>query len=353
MSYPTFSIVIPSFNQGDFIERTLLSILKQNYPGKIEIIVSDGGSTDSTVEILKKYDNKITWWSAPDKGFVDAVNKGFSQASGDIYAIQSSDDLYLQNAFNHVHGAFQRYPESSLICGKELLINPDNTVMEGMSLSEDINPRTFFLDNWWIGITQHTTFFKKEYFNIVKGLTFPFNPASEQDLYYRLIQIKPGKYIDEFIGAYQFHVNQMTRVSDKWERALLHLIDHSYQDPLYVDRPDRLNIDEKKAYEDFIRLFFLDSASSEKAETFAEDIKENAKVIPNKTQQIISKYLNYSTSEKSATVLSKVILKVKYHKVLGPVYEKLYKKAFNKRLRVSERLKDEVAYDVLINWWKN
>jgi glycosyltransferase involved in cell wall biosynthesis len=95
---PDISIVIPSFNQGQYIERTLLSILKQEYPGKVEVIVSDGGSADNTVDVLKKYDKQITWWSEKDAGYADAVNKGFAKATGEIFAIQSSDDFYLQNA---------------------------------------------------------------------------------------------------------------------------------------------------------------------------------------------------------------------------------------------------------------
>jgi len=76
MPAPFISVIVPSFNQGRFIERTLLSVLRQKYSGRFELIVSDGGSTDETVDILKKYSDRITWWSKKDKGFADASIKG-------------------------------------------------------------------------------------------------------------------------------------------------------------------------------------------------------------------------------------------------------------------------------------
>lgn len=117
-NFPSISIVIPSFNQGIYLERTILSIIHQEYPGKVEVIVSDGGSKDNTVNILKKYNEKITaWWSNPDKGFVDAVNKGISKATGEICAIQSSDDFYLKDAFKKIASTFKLNPDVSLVCG--------------------------------------------------------------------------------------------------------------------------------------------------------------------------------------------------------------------------------------------
>lgn len=355
MNWSTISIIIPSFNQGKYIERTLLSILKQEYKGKVEVIVSDGGSTDNTVEILKKYNNQIIWWSEKDAGYADAVNKGFAIATGEIFAIQSSDDFYLQNAFNIVYNAFNSNPDISLICGRELLLNPDNSVIEGIPLLEEINPKTFLLENWWIGITQHTTFFRREYFERVKGMTFPFNPASEQDLYYRMIQLKPGKYINDLLGVYQFHANQMTRVSDKWEEALLHLVEHSYYDPFYTNLTNRLTIEEKQAYEDFIRLFFLDSRASKQTKEFALGLKRNAPLIPDKTQKLISKQLeaHLVPRPKKTFLFFRLVMYMKYHRIIGPLYRMLYHKSTVGSGSITDHSNYNPIHEALINWWKN
>ena len=87
---PKVSIVTPSYNQGQFIERTILSVLEQDYPN-IEYIVIDGGSTDNTLEILKKYEDRLIWKSEPDRGQAHAINKGLRIATGDILAYMNSE----------------------------------------------------------------------------------------------------------------------------------------------------------------------------------------------------------------------------------------------------------------------
>ena len=94
---PLVTIVTPSYNQGRFIEETILSVLNQDYPN-IEYIVMDGGSTDQTLEILRKYEERVTWFSEKDKGQTDAINKGLRLAKGEILAYLNSDDTYLPGA---------------------------------------------------------------------------------------------------------------------------------------------------------------------------------------------------------------------------------------------------------------
>ena len=97
--YPKISVVIPSYNQGCYIEETILSILNQKYP-KLELIIIDGKSTDNTLDVIKKYYDFINYFvSEEDKGQADALNKGFAIATGDICAYLNSDDVYLDNIF--------------------------------------------------------------------------------------------------------------------------------------------------------------------------------------------------------------------------------------------------------------
>src|SRR6188768_1820331 len=96
------SVVIPSFNQGKFLEETIISILDQNYPA-VEIFIIDGGSTDETVSIIKKYESRINGWvSEKDNGQSHAINKGFRKCTGDIITWLCSDDLYMPGTFAKV-----------------------------------------------------------------------------------------------------------------------------------------------------------------------------------------------------------------------------------------------------------
>ena len=107
-----FTIVTPSFNQGDFIEETIDSVLSQQGCKDLEYIIIDGGSTDQTLDIIKKYEKYLAWWvSEPDKGQADALNKGFARATGDICAYLNSDDLYLPGALKGVCNAFSHCPQ--------------------------------------------------------------------------------------------------------------------------------------------------------------------------------------------------------------------------------------------------
>ena len=106
--WPRISIVTPSYNQGQFIEETIRSVLLQGYPN-LEYFVIDGGSTDNSVEIIKKYERWLTYWvSEPDKGQANAINKGLERATGEIAAYLNSDDLYLSGALQHVAQVYDK-----------------------------------------------------------------------------------------------------------------------------------------------------------------------------------------------------------------------------------------------------
>lgn len=116
-----FSVVTPSFNQGRFIEKTIRSVLDQHHP-YFEHIVIDGGSTDGTLNIFKKYPH-LRWVSEPDKGKTHAVNKGFRMARGEIIAWINSDDYYADNTFARVASYFQNHPESRAVVGGSAVID--------------------------------------------------------------------------------------------------------------------------------------------------------------------------------------------------------------------------------------
>lgn len=114
---PKISIVTPSFNQGKYLEKTILSVLEQDYPN-LEYIIIDGGSTDNSVEIIKKYEKHLAYWvSEPDRGQSHAINKGFGHATGEILGWLNSDDYYAPGAPQAIAEAFLANPDVGAIVG--------------------------------------------------------------------------------------------------------------------------------------------------------------------------------------------------------------------------------------------
>lgn len=122
MNLPTISIITPSYNQGEFIERTLLSILSQSYK-PVEYLVYDGGSNDQTVNILKKWEADLRWQSEPDDGQAAAINKGLKACRGEIIGWINSDDTYNENALKNIAIAFNNNPNIDVIYGRALHID--------------------------------------------------------------------------------------------------------------------------------------------------------------------------------------------------------------------------------------
>lgn len=117
MELPTISIITPSLNQAQFLEETLRSVLDQRYP-RLEYIVIDGGSTDGTVDIIRRYEPWLAYWvSEPDGGQAHALNKGLEKITGDVVAFINSDDLYLPGAFGAVAEYFRHHADCEWLCG--------------------------------------------------------------------------------------------------------------------------------------------------------------------------------------------------------------------------------------------
>ena len=129
-NYKKISIVMPSYNQAKLIERSILSVLNQNYPNT-ELIIVDGGSKDGTDKIIKKYQDFISLWiSEKDQGQSDALNKGFKHCTGEIYGWLNSDDVYLPNAFKNTTAVLKKNSSKKIVFGDWLSINKQDQIID-------------------------------------------------------------------------------------------------------------------------------------------------------------------------------------------------------------------------------
>lgn len=158
MNYPTISIVTPSYNQGQFIEQTILSILEQDYPN-LEYIIVDGGSTDNSVNIIQKYEKFLSYWlSEKDKGQTHAINKGFKLATGDYVNWINSDDLLEKNSLDILAREIGAFP-ADIYYGDYRAISANNKTIYSRR-SAPYHPSSLF---WGRQLSsQPSVFFKRD-----------------------------------------------------------------------------------------------------------------------------------------------------------------------------------------------
>jgi glycosyltransferase involved in cell wall biosynthesis len=159
MHYPKISIVTPSFNQAQYLEDTILSVLNQNYPN-LEYIIIDGGSTDGSVEIIKKYSDRLTYWvSEKDHGHGHALNKGFAKATGEIMAWINSDDKYFPYTLHTVAEIFSTFNDINWIHGKNSWIDKNGRLTDVQF--SFINIYSYLLNDYkWI--QQESVFWRRD-----------------------------------------------------------------------------------------------------------------------------------------------------------------------------------------------
>lgn len=223
------SIVIPTLNQGDMIEDTLLSIIYQNYRN-IEIIVMDGGSTDHTLEVVERYRPWIKHLiSGPDGGQSQAINKGFSLANGDIYAWINSDDYYLPGAFHAVAATF-KHQQTSFAVGAGDVITRDHQFLRyipGMQI-DDFAIRNWQHDRW---IMQQSCFWSDSLWSRVGGVDPNLNLLMDVDLWFRFSRVTSNVIIPQKLAAMRYYPNAKTvknRRRSSEELAYVYAKNHVY-----------------------------------------------------------------------------------------------------------------------------
>lgn len=222
---PHLSIVVPSFKQGQFIRDTIDSILSQSYR-PLTIHVIDGGSPDETVDVLKSYGSisELHWISEPDRGVVDAVNKGFALVTGDIIAIQSSDDMYLPGTLQRIVDEFRSYPDVGLIYGDTIKVDAGGHELQRVPIGPYSLENLFLLKTW---IPQPSAFFRREMLQScgVWDESIPYAP--DTDLWIRMAFRTNVRKLDEYLSQRRMHGEQRDTQSNRIVRDYTKMIQQS------------------------------------------------------------------------------------------------------------------------------
>ena len=195
---PLVSIVTPSFNQGQFIEETIQSVLGQDYPN-IEYLVIDGNSTDNTLEILRKYEDRLKWISEPDSGQSHAINKGFRMARGEIVAWLNSDDTLLPGAIGKAVGHLAENRETMMVYGEGYLMDLHGHITGRFPATEPFNLwRLIYYGDY---ILQQTVFMRKRVFDVIPMVDESLHYGMDWDLFIRIGKRFKVDYLPEYLGA--------------------------------------------------------------------------------------------------------------------------------------------------------
>jgi len=239
---PLVSIVTPSFNKGPYIEETILSIRNQTYKN-IEHIVIDGGSTDETLSILKKYSNNLVWISEPDLGQSDAINKGWKLAKGDIIAYLNADDTYLPDTVGIAVNFFLKHPETGMIYGDGILSDEKGRFLINFTAGEfNIKNLIFCQDN----ILQPAVFLRKTVFETIGDVDADLHLAMDLDYWIRTgLQYKVN-YIPHQLATAKIYLDAKSSAQmHKYVMEYEHILEKLFSNP---QLPHDIKLLEKDAY---------------------------------------------------------------------------------------------------------
>jgi len=209
VDWPKISIVTPSFNQGNFIEETIQSVLNQAYPN-LEYLVIDGGSTDGTLDILRKYSDRLRWISEPDGGQASAINKGLQLATGEILAFLNSDDLYLPGALPRAARFFMANLDAAWVSGRCITIDAEQ---------QPTRKLITHYKNFWLHfrsykvllvlnyISQPATFWRKSVFNELGPLEESLHYTMDYEYWLRIGKHYRLYSLPQELAVFRLHAN--------------------------------------------------------------------------------------------------------------------------------------------------
>lgn len=244
MNTPKISIITPSFNQVDFLERTLLSVLDQDYPN-IEYIVIDGGSTDGSVDLIKKYEHRLAYWvSEKDRGQAHAINKGLERATGDWVAWQNSDDTYYPGVFSQLASVAKSHSAVQLIIGNMNLIDRDDVLLRDLKY---VRPTYKSLLSEGMVLTNQASFWRRSLHQEIGLLSEALDCSFDYEWFLRLLaHTGLSHHVNAPWGALRLH--EHTKTSNRQD-----VFDQEYRQILSGREPSTLD----KRYHQFRRMCLM------------------------------------------------------------------------------------------------
>jgi glycosyltransferase involved in cell wall biosynthesis len=220
--FPKISIIVPSFNQEKYLERTLCSILDQNYQ-KLELIVIDGGSKDGSSGIIRKHEHQMKFWcSEPDGGQTQGIIKGFTHATGEILCFLNSDDLFEPGALNEVGEYFSRHPDVDAVYGDTVWIDGEGKILRR---HKEIPFNRFIWLNTYNYIPGMSMFWRRTLYDRAGGFDPAFQLAFDADLWIRFSDVGGRiKHVQRQWSQMRFYPgqkNRRLRGQSDWEDMLI------------------------------------------------------------------------------------------------------------------------------------
>jgi glycosyltransferase involved in cell wall biosynthesis len=226
---PKISVVTPSYNQGDFLEETIRSVLLQNYPN-LEYIIMDGGSTDNSVDVIRYYEPWLaSWISQKDKGQANAINAGFSRSTGDLLCWLNSDDTFTPNALWWIAQAFNNHQDAQVVYGNSALIDQDSRLIREL---HDVPFNKWAYVMGGINLHQAAVSWRKDLFFQLGGLSEELVDAIDGDLFIRYAMSGARfVYIRKILAGFRKHPLSKTVLSNNHTREVM------YAKRYYVKEP--------------------------------------------------------------------------------------------------------------------